>query len=306
MREQSLQSSIHLRRRFSPNAPLTLILFALALLAVSCASGNEPPPAAPREFPPVVSTAPSTSPTPNRGDSPVTPEPASHVAPGADDPDLVLFDYRKDKAFPRPELSPEELRKIFVAVYGEGFEKYEPLIRSAAEGAFTKAGTRQTAYLIQPNNAGDTTTDAEPAPEAQLAIFEGDQLAARLNIGGDNFLRRANHYANILRLSDLNGDGINELLLGASYFNRGINLSWARLVEIGDGRLKLIKDFGVIDEDTCDSEREARITSGVIRRTTAGGKSAPPRFKIDFYRGPCPPGGAARDPSKFRPSSAPR
>lgn len=290
------------RRRFPLTAAHALILFTLAFLAAACSTENEPQQSAPREFPPIVSTAPANSRATTESAGSITA--AAHVAQ-EDEAKQVLFDYRKDKGLARPELSPDELRKIYVAAYGEGYEKFEPLIRSAAEGVFTKAGARQTAYLIQPNNTG-TTDDAEPATGANLVFFEGDKMTANVAVGGNNFIRRVNHYASILRVSDLNGDGINELLLGASYLNRGINISWARLVEVRDGKLKLIKDFGVIDEDTCDTERQARVTSGVIRAATEKNAEGWPRFKVDFYRGPCPAGGAERDPAKFRPSAAPR
>ncbi|HVF51865.1 MAG TPA: hypothetical protein VNA19_17405 [Pyrinomonadaceae bacterium] len=288
------------RRRFPLTAAHALLIFTLAFVVASCSTENEPPPSAPREFPPIVSTAPANSRATSGSVSPIN---AAQVAQ-RDEATQVLFDYRKDKGLARPELPPEELRKIYVAAYGDEYEKLEPLIRSAAEGVFTEAGARQTAYLVQPNSAGEAG-DAVPATGANLVIFEGEKLAANVAVGGGNFIRRVNHYASILHLSDLNGDGVNELLLGASYLNRGINISWARLVEVRDGKLKLIRDFGVIDEDTCDTERQARVTSGVIRATTEKG-GAWPRFKVDFYRGPCPAGGAERDPSQFRPSAAPR
>ena len=292
----------HARRRFPPTAARALILFTVVFNAASCSTQNEPPPSAPREFPPIVSTAPANSPAASASVASITA--SAHVAQDVES-NSVLFDYRKDKALARPELSFEELRRIYVAAYGEGYEKFEPLIRSAAEGVFTGAGARQIAYLIQPNNTGEAL-DADAAPGANLVIFEGARMVANVAVGGNKFIRRVNHYASILRLSDLDGDGINELLLGASYLNRGINLSWARLVEVREGKLKLIRDFGVIDEDTCDGERQMRVTSGVIHAATTEKGRGWPRFKVDFYRAPCPAGGDERDPSQFRPSAAPR
>lgn len=288
------------RQRFSPPGAHTLLLFAIVFITASCSTQNEPPPSAPREFPPIVSTAPANSRAASESVASIT---ASAPVAQGDGSNFVLFDYRKDKGLARPELSFEELRKIYVAAYGEDYEKFEPLIRSAAEGVFTGAGTRQSAYLIQSNNVGELG-DADPATGANLVIFEGDNMVANVAVSSNNFIRRVNHYASILRLSDLDGDGINELLLSASYLNRGINLSWARLVEVKEGKLRLIRDFGVIDEDTCDSERQMRVTSGVIRAATEKGAGWS-RFKVDFYRGPCPAGGNERDPAQFRPSDAP-
>lgn len=226
----------------------------------------------------------------------------------------VLFDFRRDKPLPRPSLAGASLERVYRAVYGEQYARVEPLLKSAANGSFTRAGGRQTAYVLQ-RNAGESE-ESEAITGAQLAIFEADRLVANVNIGGDNFIRRPNHYANILTTSDLDGDRIDELLLGASYFNRGIKISWARLVELEGGRLRVIKDFGVVDEDRCDVADEERITAGTIGYAGAvginGGEGANggghrndvwPSFSVAFFQSRCASVRDERRPEKFRPAT---
>lgn len=224
----------------------------------------------------------------------------------------VLFDFRRDKALPRPSLARDALERVYRAVYGEQFARVEPLLKSAAHGSFTRAGARQTAYVLQ-MNAG-VSEEGESAVGAQLAVFEGDKLVVNLSVGGDAFIRRPNHYANILTTSDLDGDRIDELLLGASYFNRGIKISWARLVELEGMRLRVIKDFGVVDEDRCDAADEERITAGTIRYAAGNpdtgeggnnggghGNDAWPQFSVGFFQSRCTSVRDERRPEKFHP-----
>ena len=53
--------------------------------------------------------------------------------------------------------------------------------------------------------------------------------------------------------TDLNSDGINELLMTTGDMSQGTLTETAALVSFQNGRLNVIKDFGTVVEDSCAS-----------------------------------------------------
>jgi hypothetical protein len=201
----------------------------------------------------------------------------------------VFIDYRSEINHDEPQLAPQEKRRILQAVYGAEFRSGNPLINSVRDGSFTAPGMQETVYLIQ--KSGPIVLAPESLKGTTLAVFSGEHLVARVAATEFNF---------IPRLSDLNQDGINELLLQGSSYHRGTLVSWAKLVDLIDGQLRVIKDFDVLEKDSCGSrDTTAEIIVGVVRHTLPG-QDTWPEFAVTYYRATCPTDEDRRKPEHFR------
>ena len=204
----------------------------------------------------------------------------------------ILIDYRREQSETNAaHLSQPRQQEILRAVYGAKAAESNLIINSAAQGAFTKAGAKETVYLIQ--SGGPAAIDPNSLKKVTLAVFgEDNRLVAKINTSDHNF---------IVGYPDANGDGINELLLEGSFYNMGISLAWVELVELTGGQLRVVKDFGKISENPCDGDDEKDAIAGVVSYAPAAGP-AWPDFKVDFYKAHCPPENQKLDPQKFRPA----
>ena len=152
-------------------------------------------------------------------------------------------------------------------------------VTAIAEGSFTAAGVKQTAYLID-THAGGSVDQGSPK---YLAIFSGETLVADFPVPSLSL---------ILQTFDLNRDGINELLLGHRTTQTGASVEWAKLVQIAQGRLRIIKDFETTYRSTCASEAAGEKiveASAIFYPPAASGQM--PDFRVDNFRAMCPPDG---------------
>ena len=216
----------------------------------------------------------------------------------------VLYDFRKERGDNPPKLTPEAEQKILSAVFSSYFKSDEgcrgvetpvaedgdhlaaarkaghitPGVVSMATGSFTAAGQQQTAYIISVWECNASHADNNGTK--RLAVFSGQKLVADVDT---DFKKE------ILRTLDLNGDGVNELLLSGGDMNQGITVEVAALVELHDGKLRVIKDFEKTEENSCESGlSDSNATASVISYTpTAKGKM--PVFHVDNYRAKCLP-----------------
>jgi hypothetical protein len=217
----------------------------------------------------------------------------------------VLYDFRKQARGSTPNLAPAVERRILNAVFNSYLESADnckrdeqiaaaddylaaarkagqivPEIVATASGSFTTAGERQTAYIISVGEC--TASHADNYGTKRLAVFSGQKLVADVD---------TNFKKSILRVSDLNGDGINELLLGGGDMNQGISVGLAALVSLADGDWQVIKDFSKTEEDSCNSgSSDSNATASVISYVPAL-KGNMPEFQVDNYRAACLSGG---------------
>lgn len=206
---------------------------------------------------------------------------------------LVLIDYRRERDETNPpKLSKQREQEILRAVYGAKAAQDNLTINSTTQGAFTRAGAKETVYLIQPG--GPAALDPNSLEKITLAVFgEDNRLVAKINTSNHNF---------IVGHADANGDQINELLLEGGFYNMGTLLNWVELVELTGGSLHVVKDFGKIFENPCDGDSEKDAIAGVISYEPAAAGQAWPDFRVDFYKAHCPPENQKLDPQKFRPA----
>jgi hypothetical protein len=204
---------------------------------------------------------------------------------------VTLLDNRKEQVDEPPRVDAETQRRILQAVYGPRAETGDYSINSRASGSFTREGQKETVYLLQPG--GPVAADPNGAQDLTLAIFdEANQLAAKIKSRDFNF---------IIGTSDMNGDGVNELLLEGSFFNMGTLGSSARLVELKDKRLKIIKDFDSVYENPCEGDATERVKAVLITYRPSG-KGSPPEFNVARYSAPCPSNGQPLNAQSFVPA----
>jgi len=117
-----------------------------------------------------------------------------------------------------------------------------PSIVDMETGSFTAAGLTQTAYVIAVSECN--ASHADNFGTKRVAIFNGQQLVADVD---------ADFASTILKKTDLNSDGIDELLMTTGDMAQGTLTEMGTLVSFQNGRRRVIQDFGTVVEDSCAS-----------------------------------------------------
>ena len=158
-----------------------------------------------------------------------------------------------------------------------------PSITDTVQGSFTAAGQTQTAYIISVSEC--FASHADNFGSQRIAIFSGQKLVTDLDL---------DFRSNVLKKTDLNADGINELLMSSGYMNQGVMVESAALLGFKDGKLNVIEDFGQVSEDSCASGLpDSDKTASVISAGT-GAPGTMPKLQLDNYKSTC------RTPSRWR------
>jgi hypothetical protein len=118
-----------------------------------------------------------------------------------------------------------------------------PSIVDMTTGSFTAAGQTQTLYVISVSECN--ASHADNFGTKRVAVFSGQQMVADVD---------ADFASNIVRKTDLNSDGIDELLMTTGDMAQGTLTEMAMLVSFQGGRRRVIQDFGAVVEDSCGSE----------------------------------------------------
>ena len=110
-------------------------------------------------------------------------------------------------------------------------------------GSFVAAGSDDVAYLV----SDGAPAAAEPFPELnqRLVLFSDDQQVADLPIDDSAFARP-------VTAVDLDGDGIDEIVLEGSFYNMGtlgIGLSVARVGDVAE----IVQTLPDVYVDSCDA-----------------------------------------------------
>lgn len=152
-----------------------------------------------------------------------------------------------------------------------------PAISDVATGSFTAAGQTQTAYVISVSECN--ASHADNYGTKRVAIFAGQQLVADFD---------ADFRANIERKTDLNADGIDELLMTSGDMAQGTLIEMAALVTFQNGRLNLIEDFGTVVEDDCATLRPGSTTrASALYFSTSFAPGLMPKLIQDNYSASC-------------------
>ena len=154
--------------------------------------------------------------------------------------------------------------------------QFVPSIMEAANGSFTAGGQSQTAYVIFV--AECNASHADNFGSTRVAIFEGQQLIADVD---------AEFMSHIVRKTDLDSDGVNELLMTSGYTNQGTTIEMANLVSFHNGRRRVIQEFGAVVEDSCASGFPSSTTDASVLYISDIVPGSMPKLTQENYSSSC-------------------
>jgi hypothetical protein len=188
----------------------------------------------------------------------------------------VLFDFRVDDASTPAKIAPATQKMVLSKVFrryltdankcnfpADVSQDYlgaarkagqmVPMIGDVETGSFTAPGQTQTLYVIDVGECN--ASHADNFGTKRVAIFSGQQLVADVD---------ADFTQSVVKKTDLNSDGVDELLMITGDMAQGTLTEMATLVSFQNGRRKVIQDFGSVVLDSCasgfpDSQSEASV-----------------------------------------------
>jgi hypothetical protein len=151
-----------------------------------------------------------------------------------------------------------------------------PSITDMATGSFTAAGQSQTLYVISVSECN--ASHADNYGTKRVAIFSGQQLIADLDVDFKN---------GIARKTDLNSDGIDELLMTSGDMGQGTLIEMAALLSFQNGRLRVIHEFGTVVEDSCASGIPGSSSKASVLYISDLMLGQMPKLSMDNYSASC-------------------
>lgn len=212
----------------------------------------------------------------------------------------VLFDFREDRAGKSQRIPVATQRLVLSKVFrryltdenkcnqdftpsGDDYlasarraGQIVPSIAGMITGSFTGPGQMQTAYVIFTGECG--ASHADNYGSKRVAIFSGQQLVADVD---------SDFKSHIVRKTDLNGDGVDELLMTSGDMAQGTLIEMAALVEFKNGRMRVIEDFGTVVEDTCASGFPGSSSKASVISISDLEPGRMPKLRIDNYVASC-------------------
>ena len=213
----------------------------------------------------------------------------------------VLLDFRKDNLIPAPKISKATERSILSKLFRRYHTDWNqcksefdasndsdplaaarkageivPSISAMATGSFTAPGQTQTLYVISVSECNASHADNFGTKRA--AIFSGQQLIANVDV---------NFKQTIERKTDLNSDGIDELLMTSGDIHQGIVEEMATLFGFQNGRLQVVHDFGLIVEDSCASLAPGSVSKASVLYISDVVPGSMPKFTMEVYQAGC-------------------
>src|SRR5436190_19676198 len=91
----------------------------------------------------------------------------------------------------------------------------------------------------------------------------------------------------IVRKTDLNGDGINELLMTSGDMAQGTLVEMADLIDFQNGRMHVIEDLGTVIEDSCGTGMQDSSSKASVISVVNSAPGTMPKLKIDNYEARC-------------------
>lgn len=199
----------------------------------------------------------------------------------------VLWDYRKSEVVKNPNISKAETDVVLKYLLGDTWDK-DLSITNRVSGSFIKAKAKETLYFVTGCKDGDgkfvsnvTCGHAGWNTDGRIAIFDGTTPITKIET--------ALGYG-ILKFTDVNGDGINEILSTSGYAQSGIQFEVLSLGQISSGKYEEIKTSrGYIDncaygETLSADKKQARaVTVSYIPSTD----DKMPGFTEEYFQGQC-------------------
>ena len=211
----------------------------------------------------------------------------------------VLFDFRNDQVSTQPKISAATQRDVLSKVFrrylsdankckanfnaGEDFlasarraGQIVPQIVEVATGSFTAAGQNETAYVIFVNECN--ASHADNFGSKRVAIFAGPKLIVDMDV---------DFRGSIALKTDLDFDGINELLMTTGDMAQGEFIAMAALLSFRNGRIRFIQDFGTVVDDSCATAMPGSTTKAAVLTVMNAAPGQMPKVRADNYVAGC-------------------
>jgi hypothetical protein len=213
----------------------------------------------------------------------------------------VLFDFRVEKEATPPKITPVTEKMVLSTVFRRYLtdanrckpEAYVadaqdpldaarksgqmvPSIIDSITGSFTAPKQWQTLYVISVSECN--ASHADNFGTKRVVIFSGRQLVADVD---------ADFAKTIVRKTDLNSDGVDELLMTTGDMAQGTLVEMATLVDFQNGRRNLIQDFGTVVEDSCASGFPGSQSEASVLYISDTAPGAMPKLTQENYSSDC-------------------
>src|SRR5215216_7601909 len=151
-----------------------------------------------------------------------------------------------------------------------------PSIVDMETGSFTAPGQTQTAYVIDVSECN--ASHADNFGTKRVAIFSGQQLLADVD---------ADFARGVIKKTDLNSDGVDELLMMTGDMAHGTLTEMATLVSFQNGRRQVIQEFGSVVLDSCASGFPSSTSEASVIYISDVSPGAMPKITQENYSSPC-------------------
>ena len=188
--------------------------------------------------------------------------------------DAVFPKYLSDPRYCKAEVETSGAEDYLAAMRKAG--QIVPSILDLATGSFTAAGKNQIAYVIFVGECD--ASHADNFGSKRLAIFAGNQLVLDVDL---------NFKSGILKKTDLDGNGVAELLLLGGDMNQGILVETAALVEVRNRKIAVVQDFQKVFEDSCASLVPGSGVEASVVYLGPARSGQMPTFQVKNYRSGC-------------------
>jgi hypothetical protein len=211
----------------------------------------------------------------------------------------MLFDFRTDDEATPVKIAPATQRMVLSKLFrryltdankcnfqGELADDYLGAARKAGQmvpsisdvetGSFTAPGQTQTLYVIDVSECN--ASHADNFGTKRVAIFSGQQLVADVD---------ADFARGVIKKTDLNSDGVDELLMMTGDMAQGTLTEMATLVSFQNGRRHVIQDFGAVVEDSCASGFPSSTSEASVIYISDAGLGTMPKITQENYSSSC-------------------
>ena len=208
----------------------------------------------------------------------------------------VLWDFRKADSGKSQNFPKAETDAVLKYLVGEKRDK-DLEITSRVSGAFTKPNVKETLYFVtgckdkndkfvSNSTCGHVGWDSA----GLIAVYDGTTPLMKIE--------QALGYG-IEKVTDVNGDGINEFLSFGGYMGMGMVTAGGALGQISGGKYQSIKEFSGYADNCATGDRipanEKSAKAAVINDIpTTDGKT--PVFTEEYFEGKCEDDGVSKSP----------
>lgn len=211
----------------------------------------------------------------------------------------VLFDFRVDDDSTPVKIAPATQKMVLTKVFrryltdankcnfpADAADDYLGAARKAGQmapsivdvetGSFTAPGQTQTLYVIDVSECN--ASHADNFGTKRVAIFSGQQLVADID---------ADFAKGVIKKTDLNSDGVDELLMATGDMAQGTLTEMATLVSFQNGRRRVIQDFGSVVLDSCASGFPSSTSEASVIYISDVAPGGMPKITQENYSSPC-------------------